>query len=50
MNPWLKDLARCKSSLPHGVRVVRFSEEADDPADSLISAEPSAQVTAKRRR
>jgi hypothetical protein len=29
-NPWLADIARRKTDLPAGVRIVRFSESDDD--------------------
>lgn len=32
-NRWLKELSRRKSELPAGVRIVRFSENDDDPAE-----------------
>lgn len=50
VNPWLKDLTHCRSTLPNGVRIVRFSEETDDATDPAIPAEAVAQGTAKRRR
>jgi hypothetical protein len=39
-NNWLRQLARRKSDLPAGVRVVRFSDYDDDPevAESGIAA------------
>jgi len=42
-NQWLRDLARRKTNLPPGVRVVRFSEENDEAADS------AAEVSANSR-
>jgi len=29
-NQWLRDLSRCKTNLPAGVRVVRFGDGDDD--------------------
>jgi hypothetical protein len=44
-NNWLRQLARKKSNLPVGVRVVRFSNVDDDDLDSAeaIASVPSRQ-------
>lgn len=43
-NRWLKELSRRKSELPAGVRIVRFSENDDDPAEN----DEGAPARAKR--
>lgn len=44
-NRWLKELSRRKSELPAGVRIVRFSDGEDDPAenDDAACAKPKRQ-------
>jgi len=32
-NDWLREISRRRSDLPAGVKVVRFSEAEDDPAE-----------------
>jgi hypothetical protein len=45
-NKWLRQLARRKSDLPVGVRVVRFSNNVDD--DDLDGPETIASVPARQ--
>lgn len=44
-NNWLRQLARKKSNLPAGVRVVRFSDFDDDDLDApeSVAAAPTRQ-------
>jgi hypothetical protein len=37
-NDWLKEISRRRSELPAGVKVVRFSEAEDDPAEEAEAA------------
>lgn len=43
-NRWLKDLSKRKASLPHGVRVVRFSDEELEIQEGLPKAASSSAV------
>jgi len=47
-NRWLMELSRRKADLPHGVRIIRFSE--NDDANEVDESEVGAAAEAKRRK
>lgn len=47
-NPWLADIARRKTDLPAGVRIVRFSDADDETGAELDGTETA--VAPKRRK
>lgn len=47
-NPWLADIARRKTDLPTGVRIVRFSE-ADDETGAEASGTEAPEAPKRRK-
>ena len=47
-NPWLADIARRKTDLPTGVRIVRFSE-ADDETGAEASGTEMSETPTRRK-